>query len=258
MNLDGHLHVFHERLPLRAERRYAPDYAATTADLLARLDDEGMTGAVLVQPSFLADHDYLLAVAAEHPDRLRAVTSPVDLDELQAEWARWMDAGVVGVRLNLVGRDLPDLGAPEWRAMGAAMADEGMHLEVHAAGDQWDSLATLLAAWPSDVVIDHLGRTTDVAPLVDLGERGHVWFKASAPYRWPYVAAAERLVGELVARTGGERLLWGSDWPFTQHEDEVSYAGMVAAVAERFPEVAAQADGNLQRLLRERAFPHVP
>lgn len=34
----------------------------------------------------------------------------------------------------------------------------------------------------------------------------------------------------------------------------MTYAGMVAALAERFPQVAASADGNLQRLLGERRF----
>lgn len=255
MDLDAHLHVFHDRLPLRPERRYAPDYSATPADLLAQLDAEGMRGAVLVQPSFLADHDYLLTAVEEHPDRFRAVVSPGGLDEVRREWDRWAEAGVVGVRLNLVGRDLPDLVAPQWRSVADDMAEGGIHLEVHASGDQWSALVPQLEAWPSNVVIDHLGRTKDVDPLIELGEREHVWFKASAPYRWPDVEAAERLVGELIARTGGERLLWGSDWPFTQHESEVTYAGMADVAGRRFPEVAARADGNLQRLLGERSFP---
>lgn len=254
MDLDAHLHVFHDGLPLHAQRRYAPDYSATPADLLAQLDADGMRGAVLVQPSFLADHDYLLAAAQDHPDRFRAVVSPSDLDELRGEWARWIEAGIVGVRLNLVGRDLPDLVAPEWRSVGRDMAEGGIHLEVHASGDQWAVLLPQLEAWPSSVVIDHLGRIVDVDPLIELGERDHVWFKASAPYRWPDVAAAERLVRGLIERTGGQRLVWGSDWPFTQHEAEVTYAGMVDAAEARFPQVAALADGNLQRLLGEREF----
>lgn len=254
MDLDAHLHVFHDQLPLRAERRYAPDYPATTSDLLTRLDAEGMRGAVLVQPSFLADHDYVLAAVAEHPDRFRAVTSPVDLDELRREWGRWVEAGVVGIRLNLVGRELPDLAGPEWRSVGTDMAEGGIHLEIHASGEQWSGLVPMLETWPSDVVIDHLGRTADVDDLIPLGEREHVWFKASAPYRWPDVEAAERLVHTLIDRTGGQRLLWGSDWPFTQHESQVDYAGMVAAAESRFPQVAARADANLQRLLGERAL----
>lgn len=254
MDLDAHLHVFHDQLPLRAERRYAPDYSVTPDDLLARLDAEGMRGAVLVQPSFLADHDYLLAAVAEHPDRFRAVTSPADLSELRRDWDRWVEAGIVGIRLNLVGKDLPDLGAPQSRSVGKAMAEGGIHLEVHASGAQWSGLAPQLADWPSDVVIDHLGRSADVDSLIGLGEREHVWFKASAPYRWPDMAAAERLVHTLIDRTGGQRLLWGSDWPFTQHESQVDYAGMVAAAESRFPQVAARADANLQRLLGERAL----
>lgn len=248
MRRDAHVHVFHPGSNVRPERRYAPTYAATAADLLAQLDANGMDGALLVQPSFLADHDDLLQALAEHPDRFRGVVAPASLPELRAGWEQWCDHGVSGVRLNLVGRELPDLGDREWTRVGRDLADAGMHLEVHATGEEWGRLAQPLHAWPSAVVIDHLGRTDDIATMRRLGERDHVWLKVSAPYRWTDVEGAERLVRELLGSTGGRRLLWGSDWPFTQHEDEVTYVGMVTAMEQRFPELVGMVDDNLQRL----------
>lgn len=254
MRFDAHVHVFHTGLPLRAHRRYAPARSARPQDLLAQLDEQGVRGAVLVQPSFLAEHGFVLRAGAEHPDRFRVVTAPASLAELHDGWDLWQEHGVVGVRLNLVGRDLPDLTAREWVAVGRELAAAHLHLEVHASGRQWERLVPALLDWPSDVVVDHLGRTGDTDTMLRLGERAHVWFKVSAPYRWPDPDAAGSLVRSLLASTGGERLLWGSDWPFTQHEREVDYAGMVAAVQERFPLVARSADANLERLLGPRRF----
>ena len=51
---------------------------------------------------------------------------------------------------------------------------------------------------------------------------GPVWVKLSAPYRLggvdpgPYAAA-------FLAHFGPERLLWGSDWPWTENEAATSY-----------------------------------
>lgn len=254
MRLDAHVHVFHPESRLRPQRRYAPTYSATPTNLLAQLDANSVHGALLVQPSFLADHDDLLQALAAHPDRFRGVTSPASLMELQAGWDRWRDHQVAGVRLNLVGRDAPDLGDREWGQIGRAMAEAGMHLEIHARGHEWERLAPALSEWPADVVIDHIGRTLDVVTMLRLGEQENVWFKVSAPYRWPDVGAGGSFVNDLADRTGGERLLWGSDWPFTQHESSVDYASMLAVPSKNYPVVAAKADGNLQRLLGQRAF----
>lgn len=255
MRLDAHVHVFHDRLGLRAERRYAPTYSALPEDLLAHLDRQNMFGAVLVQPSFLADHGFALEAAAEHSDRLRVVAAPASLAELRNEWTHWQECGVAGIRLNLVGKDIPDLGSPDWLAVGRDLADAAMHLEIQASGSQWEQLSPDLPEWPSDVVIDHLGRSTDWKELLRLGQHEHVWFKASAPYRWPDRIGAEQFVRSMLETTGGERILWGSDWPFTQHENETSYLEMLEEFQVRLPDVAGISDANLQRLLGPRRFP---
>ncbi|MFD7595575.1 amidohydrolase family protein [Kitasatospora sp. NPDC059812] len=236
-SVDTHAHVFHRGLPRADRPRYVPDYDALPATYLALLDRHGIGGAVLVQPSFLGSrNDFLLDCLARHPARFRAVIvldhdrpcrpgalAPLALD------------GVVGIRLNLIGRRVPDLAGPHWRQVAALLAERGQHLEVHAAGEQWAAIAPALRSWPSPVVIDHLGlpgasEGADRAVL-DLATRDHVWIKASAPYRCA-PGAPGRMLRRLLEEAGHQRLLWGSDWPWTRHERGRTFADCLAWPAE--------------------------
>jgi hypothetical protein len=102
--IDSHAHVFHRDLPMPDKRRAPAGYDAPPEDYLRVLAANGMTHGVLVQPSFLgADNSYLVASLRRYPDRLRgiAVVDPsIGSEQLQA----LQDAGVVGIRLNLIGR----------------------------------------------------------------------------------------------------------------------------------------------------------
>jgi predicted TIM-barrel fold metal-dependent hydrolase len=75
----------------------------------------------LVQASFLGtDNSCLVECLTTAGGRLRgiaAVDPAVSADDLRA-----LDrAGVVGIRLNLVGQPLPDLHAQEWKALVASI-----------------------------------------------------------------------------------------------------------------------------------------
>ncbi|MER6988494.1 amidohydrolase family protein [Saccharopolyspora hirsuta] len=218
---DTHAHVFHRGLPLAAQRRYAPEYDAPLADYLAQLDDHDIARGVLVQPSFLGtDNSYVLECVAQQPDRLRAVVvldpAVLGVDELD----RLHRAGVRGIRLNLIGADVPAMAA--WEPFAERMAKLGVHLEIQACGPQWAQLAPTLRDWPGQVVIDHVGLPQGPADpgrevVRELVGRANVWVKISGPYRSPN-GLASAVAAELVAAVGAERLLWGSDWPWTRHE----------------------------------------
>ncbi|MCZ6343807.1 amidohydrolase family protein, partial [Escherichia coli] len=87
----------------------------TLADYLGHLHANGLSHGVLVQPSFLGtDNRYLLDALQQAPERLRGVVvvaRDIPRNALQA-MAR---VGVVGVRLNLVGRALPDFAEHGWK-----------------------------------------------------------------------------------------------------------------------------------------------
>lgn len=222
---DTHAHVFTRALPLATRRRYSVDYDATPERYLAMLEANGTRRGVLIQPSFLGfDNRYLLAALARAPARLRGIAAlehgtPAEaLDRLAA-------AGIVGVRLNLLGRGDPDLRAAGWRRHLAAIRALGWQVEVQCEAARLPALLPALLDADLPIVIDHFGRPDPALGIADPGlryllgqvarERVHV--KLSGAYRIGD-ALAQRLAPMLRDAFGPARLLWGSDWPHTQFE----------------------------------------
>ncbi|EFL27934.1 putative 2-pyrone-4,6-dicarboxylic acid hydrolase [Streptomyces himastatinicus ATCC 53653] len=211
-------------------RRYTPDYDATPDTYLSLLDTHGLDGGVLVQPSFLGtDNSYLLEALGKAPHRLWGV-AVIDPGTSRDELDRLVRAGVCGIRLNLVGRPVPPLHEAVWQRLGRALAARNLHLEVQARAEQWNELSPWLLRWPGQVVVDHLGLPLDTTlsspgakALVSLLTADHVWVKASAPYRSAR-AAASAMLHHVLDTAGPARTLWGSDWPWTQHEEGRTYA----------------------------------
>ncbi|WP_434677170.1 amidohydrolase family protein [Pseudomonas sp. R1-18] len=238
--IDAHAHVFTRDLSLTSGRRYTPDYDATLQDYLAHLDAHGLSHGVLVQPSFLGtDNHYLLDALAQAPERLRGVV--VVEPEIEAARLQAMAGqGVVGIRLNLMGKPLPDFTEARWAPLFSQVAALGWHVELHRHVEDLPSLIRALLPFGCRIVVDHFGRpdarlgVDDPAfqALLELGETGQVWIKVSAIYRLggsseQNAAFASAALPLLIQNFGAQRLVWGSDWPHTQHEQHVSYASVV-------------------------------
>jgi len=134
--VDTHAHVFHRGLTFADTRRYAPAYDAPLDLYLQQLDQNGMTHGVLVQPSFLGtDNSYLVESIRTANGRLRGI-AVVDPTISVNELSMLDKAGVVGIRLNLVGKRLPDLKTAEWTALLAGIRRLDWQVEVQRnAGD---------------------------------------------------------------------------------------------------------------------------
>lgn len=218
--IDAHFHVFRADAAraIGAGTRYVPAYDATLGDWSRAASACGVTRGVVVQPSFLGtDNTAMLAALAAMPGRLRGIAV---LAPSTGEAAlRALDArGVRGIRLNLVGRDHV-LDAAE-RGLVERVDAIGWQVEVHVERGRLAGVLAQLGA-ARTVVVDHFGKPDGVvdaatwAAVARHADRLHV--KLSAPYRVegadPAVLAARWL-----ERVGPERLLWGSDWPCTNHE----------------------------------------
>ena len=248
--IDCHAHVFLHSLPMPDPRRAPAGYDATPAAYLGLLDAHGMSHGVLVQPSFLGfDNSYLLSVLRAHPQRLRgiAVVAPgVSVQELDA----LQDAGVVGIRLNLVGLPAPDFASPGWPELLKQIRLRDWQVEVHQIAQELQPVLAPLLAAGVKVVVDHFGRPSAMLGvndpgfryLLSLAQTRRVWVKLSGAYRnGPAGRGEETALAAmplLLREFGPERLMWGSDWPHTLFEKTASYDAEFKLMESWLPDLA--------------------
>lgn len=263
--VDCHAHVFHREMPFAPGAHSRPDYDYRAEQWLADMAAHGITHGVIAAASLYgAYNDYTLSALAAHASLRATVILPPETPA--ARLRELALAGVVGVRL--VWRRLerfPDLAAEPWRGFLARLADAGLHVELLAKAS---ALPPLLAAFGYagvPVVIDHFGapgpgpaealRETD-AMLRAMAGRA-CWVKLSAGFRLsPPVARA--VTDRLLAEAGTDRLLWGSDAPFVNHEDAIDYAGALALYERIVPDPGQRAaiDRTAMDLFFHERNPH--
>ena len=225
--VDSHFHVFRAGEAL-AGARYVPHYSATLVDWMAQAARVGVRRGVWVQPSFLGEDNQLMVQALQaHPDVLRGVAvvaADTPPDVLRALHA----SGVRGIRLNLSGvsHDIPDWTQAD--ALWQTLHELGWHVQVHTDPG---GLPHVLTQLPTDMplVVDHMGkpeqaRASDasIQALVQRATCAPTYVKLSGAYRLGAVVAAE-LAQIWLHALGPQALLWGSDWPCTNHEHLAQY-----------------------------------
>jgi len=233
ISFDCHAHVF-ETVVAVGRPRYLPRRPAPLTAWTSLLDAHGLSGGVLVQPSFFGtDNRQLLAALARLPGGRFAGVAVAGLDVSPGALADLAEAGVRGVRWNLVeGAPLPDPEDPAVRRFLEQIGMAGLHLELHLEGTRLAHYLPLLAPRVWRLVIDHGGLPDAADPADDaglraiaaVGAKGRLWVKLSAPYR---SAARPAHVRALLAALGPERLVWGSDWPWTRHEAGRDYGRLL-------------------------------
>jgi predicted TIM-barrel fold metal-dependent hydrolase len=237
--IDTHAHVFSADAPAVNGARYRPTYAATLDGWRALWPTGGITHGVLTQVSFLGtDNRELLAAIARAPALLRGVAI-VDPGYDEAA-LRSLDAGGVrALRLNLSGvADYARYADDAWRSLYVRAAALGWHAEVFVDAGRLPELVPAFEGTPIAVVLDHFGNPGADASAVEatfdaaarLACTRAVWCKLSAPYRLGRRSDPARLAAQWEALLGRDRLVWGSDWPWTRHEAGRNYGELAASV----------------------------
>ena len=241
--VDCHAHVFHRGMPYAEGAHSRPDYDYRAEQWLADMAAGGITHGVIAAASLYgAWNDYTLSVLAAHRNLRATVIVPPETPA--ARLRELAEAGVVGVRL--VWRRLeafPDLGAEPWRGFLARLAEAGLHVELLAKAPALPPLLAAFGAAGVAVVIDHFGAPGDDAGQAMREIDGVLsamaihpcWIKLSAGFRLP-PAVAETVAVRLLAEAGTDRLLWGSDAPFVNHEGSLDYAGALALYQRLVPD----------------------
>lgn len=222
--IDCHLHVIGDGkdFPYAANRAYDPPYAPLE-QLLSLHERLGVSHAVLVQVSvYGTDNGLLLDTLWRYPARFRgvAVTGPSPRD---GELAVLRDAGVVGLRLNLMHGGGP--GLSQLRRYADVCRDGGFHLQLYLDGRLLADLRQEISSLNVPVVFDHFGgipaemaidpKHSVVDALTGLLSDG-AWVKLSAPYRVSSLSSGNADVvslGRQLLRAAPTRCVWGSDWP---------------------------------------------
>jgi predicted TIM-barrel fold metal-dependent hydrolase len=244
--VDSHFHVWTTGLPLMKRAWHAKLTEAPTDLLVKTLDDHGVVFGVIAAASLFGTYnDYSWEAVRKHR-RLRAtaiIDPRTDIHVLR----QMKQDGFVGIRL-MWGflEEAPDLDSDDYRIMLRRIADLDWHIHIVDRERRIDRTIKTIEKAGVKVVVDHLGHFDTPAGVNGEGfkavlgavDRGRTWVKLSGGFRFHPAAAAAQYATELVRRTGGERLLWASDWPFAAYEGKVSYADTIAAINDWVPDEA--------------------
>lgn len=255
--VDAHCHVFGPMadFPFSPKAKYLPQDAGPEA-LFTLRDKLGFARNVIVQASCHgADNRATLNAIAKSGGMARgvAVVDPaISDDELDALHA----GGIRGVRFNFLKRLVDDAPKDKFIEVAHRIQRLGWHVVVYFEADILDDMRPFLAAIPTRIVIDHMGRP-DVTQGHDgpdmrafralLDSRDDIWTKVTCPDRLdpagPPYADFVRSVRPLV-EAYPDRVLWGTDWPHPNMEKALPDDG---ALVDVIPRIAPTVD--LQRKL---------
>lgn len=211
-------HPYYERRIYTPADTLLPDYEHMLATL-------GVERAVLVQGSIYGtDNTVLLGALAAGKGRYRGV-AVVPPDISTGELRRLHDAGVRGVRMNIVDtRDSKgQLPMATLLPLAEKIAPLGWHVECLLHVDEFPDLDRRLADFPVPLSFGHLGYMRTDKPLSTPGfqallrllRSGTAWVKLTAPYRISPEAMPHPDVvpfARALTDANPSRVLWGSDW----------------------------------------------
>lgn len=239
--IDTHAHIFTRNGHFIENARYRPQYDALLSDYLAHLDAHQMDCGVLIQPSFFGfDNSQMAEGIAQYPHRLKGV-AVVPYDVSPEQIRTLSNQGMVGARLNLFGQNLPDIQSAQWHRFLSRLSDANWQLELHCPPDYLQHILPACRAYSCPVVIDHFGRIDAQKGIEDacyqnviqqLSPEQH-WIKISGFYRLGLpenamnLARAALILFQQHGMFGN--LIWGSDWPHTQHTESMSYHQSIQA-----------------------------
>jgi predicted TIM-barrel fold metal-dependent hydrolase len=217
---DCHVHVFDGAAPARDGHYVPPQRTLAMLDAAAR--PLGVGHYVLVQPSVYGTDNRLMLEALRASGGRHRGVAVVDPQITDRELDAMHEAGVRGVRFNLVSPVGNSAG--DWALVAPRLQERGWHAQWYAPATHLTQIARLHESHRVTAVLDHLAGMT-VAMLQDdaawdalraLADAG-AWIKLSGWYRLhseaPFGDMAPLI--ERAVHLFGERCVWGSDWPHT-------------------------------------------
>ena len=250
--VDTHAHIYspdEQTYPPIENPRRPPGGKGSLEDLRAKTEANGVDAACIIQTStfYRFDNRYICDSALAAPKWTAGVvtldpddpTSPRQLRELAREH------GIKGMRSNPDGSGAID--SQGVRALWTTAADEGIVVNIHIQRDNAEAASRMLSDFSTlPVVLDH-SLYPKVGPDLDdtlravrkLAERNNLHAKLT------FIATGsltgypcEDMHGPCLAvidAFGGQRCMWGSDFPCELWTPKVSYAEALKIFRELLP-----------------------
>jgi predicted TIM-barrel fold metal-dependent hydrolase len=244
--VDTHFHLYTTDMPLTAWAWHRPPEDASAEQFIEVMDRHGIGFGVIAAASLYGQYnDYVIRSIRRHP-RLRGTafvrpeTDMYTLERMKAD-------GIAGIRLFFRRvPDPPDLSSPEYKLLLRRVRDLDWHVHTLVSGEAAADVIKAIEGAGVKLVIDHFGKPDERLGINCPGfkavlaavERGRTWVKMSGGFRMPSREAARSYAQALLRVSGGERLMWGSDWPFAAFEDKVTYAQTIADLHDWVPDAA--------------------
>jgi 2-pyrone-4,6-dicarboxylate lactonase len=243
--VDAHCHVFGPmaQFPFSTKAKYIPADAGPDR-LFALRDHLGFSRNVIVQASCHgSDNRATLNAIAKSDGKARGV-AVVDPDITDMELGVLHRGGIRGIRFNFLKRLVDDAPKDKFLEVSRRLP-KGWHVVIYFEADILEELRPFLDAIPVPLVIDHMGRP-DVTQGPDgadmkafrglLDSRPDIHFKPTCPDRLdptgdPWNAFADA-VAPLVADYP-DRVIWGTDWPHPNQQDNVPDDGHLVDMIPR-------------------------
>lgn len=226
--VDCHAHIFGpgSKYPYQENRSYTPP-DLPLSQLRAMHRTLGIDRLVLVHASVHGtDNSIIIDALATDPENLRAVAAMTE-ETSDRELVRMRDAGVRGVRVNLV-----DRGGMPFRSLAALsqaaerIRDLGFHLELLVHVESFPELRELTKTICVPMSVGHIGYARagedglghpGFRDFLAMLRDGFFWVKLTGPYRistrskFPYDDVTA--MAQAVIAAAPDRTVWGSDWP---------------------------------------------
>ncbi len=246
--VDTHFHVYTRDMPITPWAWHHPPEDASAEQFIEVMDKHGVGFGVIAAASLYGQYnDYVIRSMRRHP-RLRGTayvrpeTDMYTLERMKAD-------GMVGIRLFFRRvPDPPDLTSPEYRLLLRRVRDLDWHVHTLVSGEMLPGVIAAIEDAGVKLVIDHFGKPDErlgvncpgFKALLAAVERGRTWVKLSGGFRQGSRETARSYAQALLRVSGGERLMWGSDWPFAAFEDSVTYAQTIADLHDWVPDAATR------------------
>jgi 2-pyrone-4,6-dicarboxylate lactonase len=226
---DCQAHVFGpiDRYPTRPGAAYVPD-AEANADAVENMHRTlGLQRGVFVQATAYGTDNRIVVDALKGRPNYRGIVI-MDDNTTDRDLRAMHEAGVRGARFNFWKQLKIVPSAASFERSIARIAELGWHARVHAVGEEWFELKTLLSKPKIPMVIDHMGHpevkggvdhpTTRL--LRDMLKRENWWVMISNADRvtaqakvWDDVAPIARSFIEAAP----DRAIWSTDWPHVMY-----------------------------------------